>query len=225
MHGRDLSPVRSQCNLSVNDMAGSTLRYYKKEALQSCEAVLHCIAPNQSNELFELIKKGEKDDAPQISNSTDNKSVVNRLVTLYEETTSWSTKREILSLFVHDYTKDQLTTLIPGLKKGCIDEARKHAAVNGPGKPIDVSKAYRHRLDPTQVDHFIDFISSPNYLQDVAFGTRKIELSNEESFEIPNFVRTVTSCRLIDLYLSYCCENNFKPLGKSSLFNILKVHE
>ncbi|CAH3150384.1 unnamed protein product [Pocillopora meandrina] len=50
-----------------------------------------------------------------------------------------------------------------------------------------------------------------------------LKLSNGEKMEIPNVVRTVISSRLIHLYHTYCIETNFKPLGRSTLFNILKM--
>ena len=48
----------------------------------------------------------------------------------------------------------------------------------------------RYRLEGEKVDHFLDFISSPHYLQDVAYGTRKIKMSCGECLEIPDLVRT-----------------------------------
>ena len=201
-------------------MAGSTIRYYKRKALESCEAVMHCIAPGQSNALLALIKR---DDTSPIPSSKDSE-LIKRLIMLYEESDSWSTKREILSLFAQDYTKPQLITMVLGLSKWRIDEARKHAALVGPGKPLDVPNVHRMKLDPVKVDHFIDFVSSPNYLQDVAYGTRTIKLTNGEAFEIPNVVRTVTSSRLVNLYFSFCQEINFEPLARSTLFGILKVN-
>ena len=36
-------------------------------------------------------------------------------------------------------------------------------------------------------------------------------------------VRTVTASRLVNLYTSFCKEEEFQPLGRSTLFNILKV--
>jgi len=41
--------------------------------------------------------------------------------------------------------------------------------------------------------------------------------------EIPNVVRTVTASRLVNLYLSFCKEEEFVPLGKSTLFTVLKL--
>lgn len=218
VRGRSISPVRSQCNLPVSEMASSTLRYYKKKTSQVCEAVMHCIAPGQTTALFELLK----DDKDRYLHDEDG-AMVEKLISLYEETQSAATKTEILSLFAKDYTKTQLKEMIPGLSIWCIDEARKHATIFGCGKPIEQETIHRSRMDPVKVDHFVDFISRPDYVQDVAFGTKTLKLENGEELRIPNVVRTVTSCRLVKLYKSFCEENTFVPLGRSTLFSILKV--
>ena len=83
--------------------------------------------------------------------------------------------------------------MIPGLTKWRIDQARKHAALVGPGKPNELPEILRTRLDPVRVDHFVDFIVSPHYLQDVTFGTKFLKLSNGEKMEIPKVVQTVTA--------------------------------
>lgn len=115
-------------------------------------------------------------------------------------------------------------TLIPGLTKWRIDKARKHAFLNEPGQQIEPPQIKRSRMHPAKVDHFLDFVSSPSFLQDVAYGTKKLKLSDGDTLEIPNVVRTVIASRLVQLYTSYCSATGFQPLGRSStLFNILKV--
>ena len=111
---------------------------------------------------------------------------------------------------------------MPGLTKFWIDEARKHALKTKPGQLIEPPIVTRTRLDPVKVDHSLD-LSSPSFLQDVAYGTKKLKLSSGEKIEIPNVVRTAISSRLIQLYQTYCEETSFKPLGRSTLFKILKV--
>jgi len=144
-------------------------------------------------------------------------------VTLYNEACSWYTQQQILSFFAGDYTKTEVLNLVLGLTKFGIDEARRHVFQTKPGELIDPPTITRSRLDPTKVEHFLDFISSPSFLQDVAYGTKMLKLSNREKIDIPNVVRTVISSRLIQLYQTYCLETCFKPLGRSTLFNVLKV--
>ena len=91
-------------------------------------------------------------------------------------------------------------------------------------RPIDPPVIHRCRLDPVKVDHFLDFISTPSFLQDVAYETKNLKLSDGETIEIPNEARMVIASRLIHLYQLYCAESVFsEPIGRSTLLNILKV--
>lgn len=215
---RDISPVRAQLHSPLEDVSKSTLRYYKRKSLQSCLTTLECIAPGQSSELFGIISRNKTE-----LTAGEDKDLVPRLITLYHSTSSRVTKLEILSLFAQDYSKSKLKEMIPGITKWRIDEARRHAALYGPGTVKEVPKTHRATMNPVKVDHFIDFISQPHFLQDVAFGTRNMKLSDGTVLEIPNVIRTVTSTRLVNLYTKSCCENGFQPLGRSTLFSILKV--
>lgn len=217
-----VSPVRSQLCTNVESISSSSTRYYKRKGMQAVETILDAIAPGQSKWLLQQVLE-------KYSHSTDSdvnlpeKTLLSRLVTLYNEATNWYTRQQILSVFVGDYSKTELLSFIPGLTKWRIDEARKHAFLTSPGQIIDPPVLQRCRLDPVKVDHFLDFISSPSFLQDVAYGTKTLKLSDGETIEIPNVVRTVVASRLIHLYQSYCTESGFGPMGRSTLLSILKV--
>ena len=219
INGRDVSPIRAQLHSPIKEVSQSTARYYKRKSLQTCMAALKCLAPGQSNELFEMIssQKGEQNTVP-----TENE-IVQKLTTLYQEASSRIARLEILSIFPQDYSKSQLKQMIPGITVWRIDEARKHAALYGAGTTIEIPKTHRIRMDPVKVDHFIDFISQPHFLQDVALGTRTIKFSSGTTIEILNVIRTVTSLRLIDLYMATCKETDFEHPGRSTLFAILKL--
>ena len=218
---RSVSPVRSQCTSDVLTISASTQRYYRRKAEQVLDVALDAIAPGNSTWLFEQVRS-KREIIQGVSNAGEG-TLVSRLVTCYEEAGSWYNRQQILSLFAGDYSKTELLQMIPGLTKWRIDEARKHAFKNKPGQPIEPPTLQRTRLDPAKVDHFLDFISSPSFLQDVAYGTRNLKLSTGEKIEIPSVVRTVISSRLVQLYLKYCTESAFEPLRRSTLFSIIKV--
>ena len=218
---RSISPVRSQCKSDVLTISASTQRYYRRKAEQVVDVVLDAIAPGNSTWLFEQVCS-RHEIIQGVSNAGEG-TLVSRLVMCYEEVGSWYNRQQILSLFASDYSKTELLHMIPGLTKWRIDEARKHAFKNKPGQPIEPPKLQRTRLDPVKVDHFLDFISSPSFLQDVAYGTRNLKLSTGEKIEIPSVVRTIISSRLVQLYLKYCTESAFEPLRRSTLFSIIKV--
>ena len=99
--------------------------------MQAVETVLEAIAPQQSTWFFNRFVgrySSERD-----GNRPDNQ-LLGRLIKLYEEANSWYTRQQILSIFVCDHSKYELSTLIPGLTKWRIDEARKHAFLNEPGQ-------------------------------------------------------------------------------------------
>ena len=216
-----VSPVRSQCQSDILTMSSRTQRYYQKRAEQAIEGVLESIAPENASWLYQQVMQWRT--RFKAAKGIVEATLVARLVILYEEAAYWYTRQQILSLFVTDYSKTELLALIPGLSKWRIDEARKHAFQTKPGQPIDPPRITRYRLDAVKVDHFLDFLSSPSFLQDVAYGTRTLKLENGQSLEIPNMVRTVISSHLVRMYLNFCVESNFEPLRCSTLFNIIKV--
>lgn len=217
-----LSPVRSQLSTNADNLSSSTAHYYKRKGAQVLETVFEAIAPGQSKWLTQqVIEKYCHSTNPEVN--TPEQTLLSRLIILYNEASSWYTRQQILSVFVCDYSKTELLNYLPGLSKWRIDEARKHANLNSPGQVIDLPVLQRCRLHPVKVDHFLDFISSPSFLQDVAYGTKNLKLSDGHTIEIPNVVRTVVASRLIRLYQEHCRESGFEPIGRSTLFNILKV--
>lgn len=213
-----ISPVRFQLNQPISDVSKSTRSYIKRKSKEVVETTLECIAPGQSADLLALITTTP---TPKEQNPENN--IMATLISLYEGARSWYTKMTILSIFVQHYTKTNLKAMVPGLTTWRIDQARKHAVVIGEGVSEEREPVIRYRLDGEKVDHFLDFISSPHYLQDVAYGTRKLKMVTGEIIEIPDLVRTVISSRMVKLYQSYCREVDFHPLGRSTIFSILKV--
>ena len=215
-----ISPIRSQLGTDVEQISSRTSRYYRHKAVQAVETVLEAIAPGNSKWLFQQVIEGYSSLAAE---NLPEQGLLATLIQLYEEASSWHTRQQILSIFARDYSKTELLALVPGLTKWKVDEARRHAFHSGRGRVIEPPTLQRSRLDPSKVDHFLDFISSLLFLQDVAYGTKKLKLTSGEEIEIPNVVRTVIGSRLIQLYQIYCKDFSFTPLGRSTLFNILKV--
>ena len=74
-----------------------------------------------------------------------------------------------------------------------------------------------------KADHFIDCVSQPALLQDVAYGTRKLKLDSGETILMPDVIRTVIPSRIVKQYKIFCETINFSPLSDSTLFKILNV--
>jgi len=113
-------------------------------------------------------------------------------------------------------------TLIPSLSKWRTDQARQHANDVGKGQLVQEEPVFRTRISSAQVQHFVDFISRPELVQDVAFGTKTLKLDSGDSIVIPAVVRTMIPSRTIDQYESYCEPEIFVPAGKRSLYRMIK---
>ena len=216
-----VSPVRSQCTSNVFTTSSRTQRYYRRKAEQAIDTALDAIAPGNVPWLMQEVV--EKYHHRLGAKGVVEGAKISRPLVLYAEANSWYTRQQILSIFASDYSKTELMELIPGLTKWRIDEDRKHAFQTKPGQPIDPPEIHWTRLDAVKVDHFLDFLASPSFLQDVPYDTRTLTLSSGEKIEIPNVVRTLIASRLVQLYLQFCQESGFEPMGRSTLFNILKV--
>ena len=113
--------------------------------------------------------------------------------------------------------------MIPGLSKWQIDQPRRHAAEEGPGRAVVSAPIKRTRLDPVKTNHFVNFIASANFIQDVAYGTKELKLDSGEKITIPNVIRTMMPSRIIKQYISYCQEKEFKPASERPLYRIMGV--
>ena len=149
--------------------------------------------------------------------------IVEVLIKAYNQADSWQTKRQILSLFANDFTQSELQDIVPGLSKWRIDQARQHTTVAGKGQPPLESPIYRTKIDPVKVDHFINFISRPEFVQDVAFGTKTMKLDSGERIIIPAVIRTLIPSRIISQYMEYCREEGFLPASERSLYRMIEA--
>ncbi|KAK6194929.1 hypothetical protein SNE40_000459 [Patella caerulea] len=216
-------PVKWTLTTPLESASESTVRYYKQKVSEAFSLSLHLLASSQEDKLMKLVIENELRKAPEPEKNIGD--LLDTLIKCYNTAEQWFVKRQILSIFASKYTKTELMRMVPGLTVYRIDEARKHARMTGEALPVDIQPIHRCGLDDANVDHFLDFISRLEFVQDVAFGTKKIKLSHGEIFELPNVVRTVISSRIIDLYTQYCAETNFQPLKRTTLYNIISVCE
>ena len=50
-------------------------------------------------------------------------------------------------------------------------------------------------VSASQLDHFLDFITSEQIIQELPFGERTLKLSSEKKRTVPNVVRKVTTLK------------------------------
>ena len=222
-----VSPILSTLNTSWDDISPTQQRYYLRKTKEVIQTAISVVSPGQEKELWNSIRKeslfDEHDDLPMRKHFGTAGEVIDTLIEAHNQAESWQTKRQILSLFANDFSRAELQMLVPGLSKWRIDQARQHAITTGRGQPPEDKVIHRTRIEPAKVDHFIDYISRPQFLQDVAFGTKTLRLDSGQRIIIPAVIRKLIPSRLIDQYTQHCREQGFEPASERSLYRMMEV--
>lgn len=165
-----------------------------KTAKMSCRLVCGSIAPNDPDKLYEaLVTAIEKQSSHDILT----------LTTAYKNTPTKNLKIQILSLYILNYSTEELKKLHEPFEKLSdpqIKIARHQAKINGPGVPLKKAISHRVRIDMVKLDHFLTFVDRPYFYQDVAYGQRTLKLESGERLAMPNIIRTVTRSTMIAQY-------------------------
>ena len=190
-----------------------------KTAEMSCRLVCGVIAPNDPDKLYEaLVTATEKRSSHDILT----------LTTAYKNAPTKNLKIQILSLYVLNYSTEELKKLHEPFEKLSdrqIKKARLQTKISGPGLPLKKAISHRVRIDMVKLDHFLTFVDRPYFYQDVAYGQRTLKLDSGERLAMPNIIRTVTRSTMIAQYLVFCEDDGFQPLSRATMYRVLKVRE
>lgn len=216
-------PLKTQPSQPLAELSSSTRKYYIRQATSALKFICESIAPGQGLDLLEEVilsiqfQEHEKQARPKTDALTEI------VIEAYTKADDFNTRTQILSLIANKYTKSELLSLIDGLSVHKIDSARKHASTHGPGQYIAPPKVTRVRLTKGQIQHFIEFISTPCYLQTLGFGSKVLKLSSGVQVNVPKVIRTMLASRLINAYSSYCQENSLNMPSRATLFKVIKA--
>jgi hypothetical protein len=221
----DLSDIGRLGSIMKRDWKGATTKtqdHYTSKASEVIASVIKTVAPESAPELWEAVKtKGKVSQFLQMPRP-DN-GLVQAVVESYKLAEKAETRRQLLSICASKVTYSELTAYIPKLTRYEFTAARRYALEVGAGLPLLAPsvKQTRERVDPAKLEHFLDFITSSNIVQDLPFGRRTLTLSSGQKIDIPNVIRTMLPSHLIRQYNQYCSEENFTPLSTRTLFRIL----
>ena len=131
--------------------------------------------------------------------------------------------QQVLSIMADQISFKRIQHYIPGLTEYRFKMARHHALQYGRGAEVSMLKSPRLRIELTQLDHFLDYATSPRVTQDLPFGQRHLRLSSGQVLETRNVIRTMIPSRLVRQYQVYCKETEFKPFGAATMLRILSA--
>ena len=226
LESKDVSPVRHTVRVPWNESSERTRRRHLRKAKQAVSAVLDEVAPNQSEKLWHSLVPSLNQQFASDSESQDedvDNVLMNALTKCYSNASTWDTRRQILTVMADKATFRTLNKWIPDLTRFRFSIARKHTMLHGRGVPLPQSSQIKLFVSPAQVDHFLDFITSPHVIQDLPFGEKTIKLSTNNIVTVPNVIRMLIPETIVKQYLAYAEETNFTPLSRRTLLNILSV--
>ena len=188
-------------------------------------AGLEVIAPGDAGHLWEALRdSGAVEKEFGIAEeSPEEQKYLNALAETYRNASCWETRRQVLSIMADLVTFKRIQRYIPGLTEYRFKIARHHALQYGRGAEISTMKSPRLRIELTQLDHFLDYITSPHVTEDLPFGQRYLRLSSGEVIETLNVIRTMIPRRLVRQYQAYCEETEFQPFGAATMLRILSA--
>ena len=221
LRSKDVSPVRHPVTIPWEEASERTRRRHIRKARQVVQAVLEEVAPDQPEHLWQSVVESLPSDK-QEHNNIDH-VLMNALAECYNSANSWETRRQMLSIMADKVAFSKLKKWIPDLTRYRFGVARRHALIHGRGTPLPRIKQTKMFVSPIQLDHFLDFITSPYVIQDMPFGQKSIELSTKEIVKVPNVIRMLIPESIVKQYLAYAVESNFVPLSRSTLLRILSV--
>ena len=200
---RDCNPVRYRVRGMLSEVERTKREHlHVRKVRQGIVAVVETIAPGQKDETWaELTRSGILDaqfNAGKIGRmQIEADHSIQVLAAAYRQSEARVTKLLILSIIVDIFPQWQIQDLLPEVTKYQLFQAKKHLISCGRGQPLPAAPKYRVGLTLPKIDHFIGFISSPHFVQDVAHGTRTLKLSSGETISMPNVVRNMVAIPII----------------------------
>ena len=97
-----------------------------------------------------------------------------------------------------------------------------HVAMHGPGAIIEMSqKQSCIKISDATIDHFLDFMLSPNIISDIPFGQKKLKLSTGQEINMPSVIMMHTRSKVVRKYIAYCKETGIETVGERTLLRMM----
>ena len=206
------------------NMLGRTRHVYVTKARDAVVAALEVIIPDDAGGLWEALKEsGEVESALGVLSEPHpaHDKYLKSLAEAYQNASSWDTRRQVLSVMANLVPYSLIQRYLPGITEYRVKTAREHGKKYGRGSAVLLSKSPRMRVNYAQLDHFLDFITSPHVVIDLPFGQRLLSLADGSLLETPNLIRTMIPERIVAKYTQYYKEVNFTPFSRSTMLRVL----
>ena len=209
--------------LSWTDSSEKTRQRQTKRATEIVSAVLKTVSSENAGSLWlSLISSSAMSKALSVDQLPHSDHLyLKALAEAYHNAASWDTRRQVLSIMAGVGNFNDIAHYIPGLTRYRYTVANLHGLQFGRGSPVPLQTTTRIRVNLSQLDHFLGFITSPHLVQDLPFGQKYLKLSTGDTIEVPNVIRSMIPQRVVQQYKQYCAETNFKPFSDTTMLRVL----
>lgn len=207
--------VRFQINSNIQDMSTSSINYFRH---------LHAVMQSNLTDKFcSLVAPGQQDELRHIlvnSKETETDPVVTHLMEAFGTCNSPSARCAVLSLIPKTFSKAKVAELF-----GCsvyeISKARRVNKLYGACAIEPKKERVYSRLSIEKARHFIDFLFSTGLLQEVAYGTTKLQFECGDKVTVSDTILNGINEHAVKEYIIHCNEINFERLSRSTLLTLL----
>ena len=146
-------------------MLGRTRHVYVTKARDAVVAALEVIIADDAGGLWEALKEsGEVESALGVLSEphpADDK-YLKSLAEAYQNAFSWDKPRQVISVMADLVPHSLIQRYLPGITEYQVKTPREHGKKYGRGLAVLLSKSPRMRVNYAQLDHFVEFITSPH---------------------------------------------------------------
>ena len=219
-----LEPLGGKPWLSWSDSSEKTRQRQTKRATEIVSVVLKTVSSENAGSLWQSLTSSSAmsktlSGVDQLAHS--DHLYLKALAEAYHNAASWDTRRQVLSIMAGVGNFNNIAHYIPGLTRYRYTVANLHRLQFGRGAQLPLQPTTRIRVNLSQLDHFLGFITSPHLVQDLPFGQKYLKLSTGDTIEVPNVIRLMIPQRVVQQYKHYCSETNFKPFSDTTMLRVL----
>lgn len=192
-------------------------------AIEIVSTVMKTVSPDNAGILWQRLASSKgMNQALGVDELPRSEQVyLEALAEAYNNAVSWDTRRQVLSVMAGVGSFSHISRYIPGLTRYRFTVANLHGLQFGRGAQLPQRPTTRIRVDLSQLDHFLGFITSPHLVQDLPFGQKHLKLSSGEIIEVPNVIRLMIPQRVVQQYTQYCKETGFHPFSETTMLRVL----
>ena len=180
-----------QPQIEWNDCVDRTKRRYIQHTRDITVAVLKVVSPENASYLWTALQasKAVNDELGVEGILLPAQHVyLEAIAETYKNASSWNTRRQILSIMSGTASLAAIREFISGLTQFRYTVANMHQPQHGTEASVPCQSTVRFRVDEAQLDHSLQFITSPHIVQDLPFGQKSLQLSNGNEVEVPNVI-------------------------------------